>query len=42
VLGVLGGLLIWQPFLMGSFYAGVLLIMYLSDVILYRLQNKKK
>lgn len=42
VLGILGGLLIWQPLLMGSLYAGVLLIMYLADIILFRLKNRKK
>jgi uncharacterized membrane-anchored protein YjiN (DUF445 family) len=41
VLGILGGLLIWEPVFMGVLYGSILLLMYLADVILYRLKQKK-
>ena len=39
LLGILGGLLIWQPTLMGIVYGLLLAILYIADVIIYRLKT---
>lgn len=40
VLGMLGGLLIWQPIPVLITYAALFSLLYISDIILYRLKNK--
>lgn len=39
LLGILGGLLIWQPTLMGLAYGLLLGILYLIDILIYRIKN---
>ncbi|MEO0897829.1 MAG: DUF445 family protein [Bacteroidota bacterium] len=41
VLGILGGLIIWAPEVMGPFFLLVLGILYLTDNLIYRLRNRQ-
>ncbi len=42
VLGILGGLLIWRPAIMGPAFALIFLILFGLDKLLYRLQSRRK
>jgi hypothetical protein len=41
ILGILGGLLIWQPVLMLGFFGTLLVVLLLLDLALYSLFPKK-
>jgi uncharacterized membrane protein YheB (UPF0754 family) len=40
LLGILGGLVIWQPLIMGGFFVGLMGLLFLLDQVLYRLKHK--
>jgi uncharacterized membrane protein YheB (UPF0754 family) len=41
LLGILGGLVIWQPLIMGGFFVGILGSLFVLDQFLYRLKQKR-
>ncbi len=42
VLGILGGLLIWKPAIMIAVYAGIFSILYVIDILWYKVLQSKK